>query len=124
LTRIGVSFLLVVAASEAVFATTHRFPLAIVCMTIIGFATVTTSITCQTLLQNTIDGHVRGRVMSLYGMAMRAGPAVGALALGVLSERVGLQWTVLGSAFCCALAWVWAQARMKRWATVLERTPT
>ena len=124
LTRIGVNFLLVVAAGEAVFATTDRFPLAVVCMAIIGFATVTTSITCQTLLQNTIDGHVRGRVMSLYGMAMRAGPAFGALALGATSERVGLQWTVLGAASGCALAWFWARARMGHWAHVLERAPS
>ena len=124
LTRIGVSFLLVVAVGEALFATTERFPLAIVYMAIVGFASVATSIACQTLLQNTVDGHVRGRVMSLYGMTMRAGPAVGALALGAISERVGLQWTVLGSAGCCALAWVWAQARRERWASVLERTPT
>lgn len=124
LTRIGVGFLLVVAAGEAVFATTERFALAIVCMAIVGFATVATSITCQTLLQNTVDGHVRGRVMSLYGMAMRAGPAVGALALGAASERLGLRWTVLGSAVCCAIAWAWAQARMGNWAHVLERTPS
>ncbi len=124
LTRIGVSFLLVVAAAEAVFATTDRLPLAMVCMAIVGFATVATSITCQTLLQNTVHGHVRGRVMGLYGMAMRAGPATGALALGVLSERFGLQSTVLGTAVCCALAWLWAQARRKEWAAVLERNPT
>lgn len=124
LTRIGVSFLLVVAAGEALFATTERFALAIVYMAVIGFASVTTSIACQTLLQNTVDGHVRGRVMSLFGMAMRAGPAFGALALGAISERVGLQWTVLGSAGCCALAWVWARARRERWAAVLETSPT
>jgi predicted MFS family arabinose efflux permease len=124
LTRIGVSFLLVVGVGEALFATTDRFALAIVYMAIVGFASVTTSITCQTLLQNTVDGHVRGRVMSLFGMAMRAGPAFGALALGAISERVGLQWTVLGSAGCCVLAWVWARARRKRWAAVLETSPT
>lgn len=124
LTRIGVNFLLVVAAAEAVFASTDRLPLAMVCMTVVGFATVATSITCQTLLQNTVDGHVRGRVMGLYGMAMRAGPAIGALALGALSERFGLQWTVFASAFCCGLAWLWAQARRKKWAVVLERNPT
>jgi len=55
---------------------------------------------------------------------MRAGPAFGALALGAISERVGLQWTVLGSAGCCALAWVWARARRERWAAVLETSPT
>lgn len=121
LTRIGVSFLLVVATAETVFATTSRFPLALVCMAVVGFATVATSITCQTLLQNTVEGHVRGRVMSLYGMAMRAGPALGALTLGVISEQIGLQWTVIGSAACAALAWLWAQARRESWADVLER---
>jgi len=124
LTRIGVSFLIVVAGAEAIFATTARLPLAIVCLAVIGFATVATSITCQTLLQNSVDGHVRGRVMGLYGMSMRAGPALGALALGAISERVGLQWTVLGCAVCCALSWLWAQARMGSWAHVLERNPT
>jgi predicted MFS family arabinose efflux permease len=124
LTRIAVGVLLVVAAAEAVFATTENLPVAMLSLTVLGFATVTTSITCQTLLQNTVDGHVRGRVMGLYGMAMRAGPAVGALALGSLSERFGLQATVLASAFCCALAWLWAQTHWKQWATVLERNPT
>lgn len=124
LTRIGVSFLLVVAVAESIFATTGRLPLAMVCLAFVGFSTVATSITCQTLLQNTVEGHVRGRVMGLYGMAMRAGPAVGALGLGALSERFGLQATVLGSACCCGLTWLWARARHKRWAVVLERNPT
>jgi predicted MFS family arabinose efflux permease len=124
LTRIGVGFLLVVTLAQAIFATTERLPLAMMCMSVVGFATVATSITCQTLLQNTVDGHVRGRVMGLYGMAMRAGPAIGALALGALSERFGLQATVLGSAFCCGLTWLWARTRHEKWAVVLERTPT
>jgi len=85
-----------------------------------AFAAVATSIVCQTLLQGTVDGHMRGRVMSLYGMIMRAGPAVGALALGVLSERYGLQPTVLASSVGCALAWLWAETQRRRWAPTLE----
>jgi len=103
------------------FATTDNFVLAVLGMGVIGFGTVATSITCQTLVQNTVEGHMRGRVMGLYGAAMRVSPAAGALALGVLSESFGLRWTVLGSALGCALAWLWAQARMDRMATLLER---
>lgn len=124
LTRIGVSLLFVVAAGEAIFATTHRFSIAVACMAVIGFASVATNITCQTLLQNTVAGQVRGRVMSLYGVLMRAGPAFGALALGAISDRVGLRWAVVGAAVCCALAWAWARRRMAGWARVLERRPT
>ena len=54
-------------------------------------------------------------------LAIHVSPAAGALALGVLSESFGLQWTVLGSALGCGLAWLWAQARMHRLATLLER---
>ena len=41
--------------------------------------------------------------------------------LGVLSESFGLRWTVLGSALGCVLAWLWAQERRHRLATLLER---
>jgi len=34
---------------------------------------------------------MRGRVMALYGMIFRAGPALGALLIGSLSERFGLR---------------------------------
>ncbi len=121
LTRIGVSSLLVVAVFQTLFVTTDNFVVAVLCMTVIGFGTVATGITCQTLVQNTVEGHMRGRVMGLYGVAMRVSPAAGALALGVLSESFGLQWTVLGSALGCGLVWLWAQARMERMATLLER---
>lgn len=121
LTRIGVSSLLVVALFQAFFATTDNFVVAVLCMAVIGFGTVATSITCETLVQNTVEGHMRGRVMGLYGVAVRVSPAAGALALGVLSESFGLRWTVLGSALGCALAWLWAQERRHRLATLLER---
>ncbi|MGH9332192.1 MAG: MFS transporter, partial [Vicinamibacteria bacterium] len=78
LTRIGVRFLLVLALSQIAFAWTSRFLLATFWLGAVGFATVATSISCQTLLQHAVDGHMRGRVMSLYGMVFRAGPALGA----------------------------------------------
>jgi len=34
---------------------------------------------------------MRGRIMALYGMIFRAGPAIGAVLMGSLSERFGLR---------------------------------
>jgi len=45
----------------------------------------------QTLIQAAVDARMRGRVMALYGMIFRAGPAVGALVMGLGSEYLGLR---------------------------------
>ena len=65
-----------------------------------------------------------GRVLSLWGMITRAAPAMGALAYGVSSEFLGLQWPVLIGCLLCALAWLRIQARVPRMAPILERSET
>lgn len=62
-----------------------------------GFCWVCTGVGAQTLLQTGVEDRVRGRVLSLYGLIVKASPAVGALAVGVLSDRFGLQPTLLAS---------------------------
>jgi MFS family permease len=69
---------------------------------IAGAAMVMAGITVQTLIQLAVDGPYRGRVMSLYGLMFRSGPAFGALIMGVASEWVGLQWPIAVGA-CLAL---------------------
>jgi predicted MFS family arabinose efflux permease len=43
------------------------------------------------VLQATVDEGMRGRVLSLFGLIFRGGPALGALVVGVASEAFGLQ---------------------------------
>jgi predicted MFS family arabinose efflux permease len=66
---------------------------------------------------------MRGRVMALYGMIFRAGPALGAVLMGSLSERFGLRLplaigAVMSVAFC-VLTW----GRQRRMAPLLEHEP-
>lgn len=50
---------------------------------------------------------MRGRVMSLYSLIIRGGPALGALAMGASAEFTGLAWPVVSGAFTLALAtWI------------------
>ena len=59
------------------FTATDRFYLALPCVFVAGAAMTITGTGAQTLIQAAVDPGMRGRVMALYGMIFRAGPAVG-----------------------------------------------
>jgi len=53
--------------------------------------------TLSTALQMRVDERYRGRVVSLFLVAVLSGIPVGGLAFGILGDLVGLRWVVLGS---------------------------
>jgi MFS family permease len=66
---------------------------------------------------------MRGRIMALYGMIFRGGPAIGSLVMGLLSEPFGLRAPVAGGALLCVGVWVWARLRQDQVAAALEHEP-
>jgi len=83
-----------------------------------------TGIGAQTLLQAAVDIRMRGRIMALYGMIFRAGPAVGAVLMGSLSERFGLRLPLaLGALVSCGF-WAWTRLKQRRMAETLETDPS
>jgi len=72
------------------------------------------------LMQNAVDGAYRGRVMSLYGMIYRGGPALGALAIGALAEHVGISNALLPGVIMSAAAFTWVFLRRNSVAPALE----
>jgi len=85
-----------------------------------GFSMLCVGVGEQMLLQNTLSSDVRGRVMSLYGMVSRGGPAVGALAMGWASDHIGLRWPVFLAALICLALWFWVLPRRRAMAAALE----
>jgi len=81
----------VISLAILAFTATDRFALALPCVFVAGTAMTITGIGAQTLLQAAVDVRMRGRIMALYGMIFRAGPAVGAVLMGSLSETFGLR---------------------------------
>jgi MFS family permease len=75
------------------------------------------------MLQTSVTPEMRGRVMGIYGVVGRGGPALGALVMGALSEIFGLPLTVGAGAVLCLLLWAWATTRQGRMAEELERDP-
>ncbi len=55
-----------------------------------GAAIAAGGVSAQTVMQVSAPANMRGRIMSLFGMTFRAGPAIGAMAMGVLADRLGL----------------------------------
>ena len=108
LTRVVLASSLLIAFSTLGFALSSWFPAAIACVAVDGFAMVAAGVGTQTLLQTAVDESMRGRVLSLFGLIFRGGPALGALVIGAASELVGLQaplaaGALLGLAACLAL---------------------
>jgi MFS family permease len=73
------------------FALCPWFWPAVVVVALAGFVMVVAGAGTQTLLQTAVEEGMRGRVLSLFGLIFRGGPALGALVMGVASEAFGLQ---------------------------------
>jgi len=104
LTKVSLVTLLGTIIMLILFASTTVFWFALMCAAFAGLTMAITANASQILIQNSVDGAFRGRVMSLYGLTYRAGPSMGALLLGSASTVFGFQWPVIGGALLCLVA--------------------
>lgn len=86
---------------------TDRLWLALPAVVAYGFCVSVAGIASQTLVQLASERSMRGRVMSLYGLIFRGGPALGALGAGIISVHLGLRWPVVIGAVLLSAAWLW-----------------
>jgi predicted MFS family arabinose efflux permease len=105
-------------AASASIATTNLW-LALPAVTVFGFCISTAGIASQTLVQLASARSMRGRVMGVYGLIFRGGPAIGALGAGLVSVQLGLRWPVVIGALLVIAAWLWAYLNRRRIADAL-----
>ena len=88
---------------------------------VVGAFMLTGNVSAQTLIQNTVDQRVRSRVLALYVVVAHGLPALGAVIMGWIAMRAGLQWTIgVGAAFMI-LFWLWSRPKRAAMAPDLER---
>lgn len=121
LTRMVVANILLIGLTLLAFTAADIFWLALVFLAGAGFAMVASGVGTQTLLQSAVEESMRGRVMSLYSVIYRGVPAIGALLMGWLAERFGLQLSLGCGAVICLMAWAWATRQTRTMAPALER---
>ena len=91
LTRIAIDGVLLMAVAVLVFAATESLWVGLFGAALSGGAMVISGVAMQSLIQQATDPDKLSRVLSLYGLSFRAGPAAGALIMGAASEIYGLQ---------------------------------
>jgi MFS family permease len=102
------------------FASTHLYWFALVCLACAGFCMSIVGISQQILVQAAVDSDMRGRVLGVYGLLSRGGPSVGALFMGALADHYGFQWPVAGGAVVCLFFWLWLYIRRRAIRVSLE----
>jgi len=120
LTRLLISAIIIIALAVIAFTATDIFWFALLCTVVAGYAVTLIGVSEQTLLQNSVDNAMRGRVLSLYTLIARGCPSIGALMMGYLASYFGLQLSVAGGAAICLALWIWARVRQDRLAGHLE----
>ena len=82
----------------AVFAATNTLNAGIAVLAVASFLMLACHVGAYSLIQNTTDAEMRGRVISVNVSISIGAPALGALMIGWLAEAIGLQWAVAASA--------------------------
>ena len=119
LARVALASALGSVLAVMAFAASSHFAVAVVAAAAAGAFMSTGGIAIQTGVQMAADPAVRGRTLSVYGIIMRAAPALGALLLGAISDLVGLQRPLMVSAALCLAVWALLWRRRDRIATAL-----
>ena len=84
-------------AATAGFALSQWLPLSCVLIFFAGAAIMGSASLMLSLVQLIVSDQMRGRVMSVYNLAFRAGMPLGSLALGKLIPIFGVSWALAGS---------------------------
>jgi MFS family permease len=124
LTVITLSALIIGPVGIVLMCISDMFWLGLIGSFIAGSSITLTGTGVQTLMQHSVDGAIRGRVLSLYGMLHRGVPALGALLMGIMGDQIGLQATLIGGALIfCVPVFIWVLLRWRQLRPALEGPP-
>ncbi|MFM2128743.1 MAG: hypothetical protein RL477_289 [Pseudomonadota bacterium] len=111
---------LLMSLSCIAFSTLGSFWAAVPLLVVAGFAMNNSAIATLNLMQNAVDGRLRGRVMSIYSFTQTGAPAIGTLVIGAVAEVAGLPWPVAVSAACGLALWLVMRRNIARYRAALE----
>jgi predicted MFS family arabinose efflux permease len=114
LARILMLSSLLLAFSAALFVGTERLWVGAPILVVTGFAMASAGIAAQTLIQISVDASMRGRVLGIYSLLFRGGPAIGAVLMGAAADYVGFRPPILAGALAILIVVLWARLRERR----------
>jgi predicted MFS family arabinose efflux permease len=120
LTRVIITNTLIMGATTTAFALSGNFWLGLLFIFMVGFTQTVTGTGTQSLFQMAVEPAMRGRVLSLYMLVWRGTPAIGAILVGWVAERLGLSLAVAGTGTVCMIAWLWSRTQLLKMTPALE----
>jgi MFS family permease len=105
-------------AAVALFAVSTNLYTGALLLAVSGFTQACTGTGTQTLIQSAVEDRLRGRVMSVWLVIGRGGPALGAMVMGAMAEVVGFGPPMLTGA---VVTFVVATAMLPRRRTLAAR---
>ncbi len=96
--------------------------IAVAFLMVVGAFMLIGNVGAQSLIQNTVDSHIRARVLSLFIVFAHGLPAVGAILTGWISSHAGLQVTLAVGGLLLASGWLWARPRTAEMTKLLEKS--
>jgi MFS family permease len=103
----------VFSAALLLLAFVRWYPLALACLMLGGWGMICYFSTTNTLIQTNVSDHMRGRVMGIWALVFGGMMPVGGIESGLVSQAVGVPWTIaIGSLICAGAGLVtWWQVR-------------
>ena len=90
------------SAMLLLLAVVRWFPLVLACMAVGAWGMLLYFATTNTLIQTSVSDAMRGRVMGIWALVFGGMMPIGGLESGLLSQAVGVPWTVAVGALVCA----------------------
>jgi MFS family permease len=122
LVTIQLAMLALAYAAIFIFAATSNLPVAMAALCVAGFSLVSAQTSASSLVQNAVDPAMRARVVSLNGVIIVSMPAFGAMGIGWIAERTGVQMPVMVAAAIAIVCLALLARRTAQNAKALEHT--
>jgi MFS family permease len=107
-------------ASLAAFAFSCDMRLSVTLLFITGFVEFAQVASSNAIIQSVVDEDKRGRVMSLFAVALVGTMPFGSLLSGALAAKIGVQYTLLSGALICMAGGAVFALRLPRLSSILQ----
>lgn len=114
LTNLMLVFFLVAGIAVIIFGLQTNLVVGIVLIGIYSFASSVVGVSNMSLLQNSLQERMRGRVMGLFSLTHRAIPAVGAFLVGNIANFTGLPAPIVVGGVISLVFWIWIRGVAKK----------
>jgi len=101
-------------------ALSRNFTFSMICLFFMGFGMLTQIASSNTIIQTIVDEDKRGRVMSLFAVALMGMMPFGSLLAGAVAEKIGVPDTLLMGAGVCFLGAVAFAVKLPRLTELLR----